>query len=53
MTTYLNEPQKKFKEACVKEVEEMALHPLSHEQFLEQIERNRKDSDLQGSHNTE
>ena len=49
MRKYLSESHKAYSEACQKEVEEMLQHPLSHEQFLEQIERQRKASNLQGA----
>ena len=48
MRRYLSESHKAYSEACQKEVEEMRQHPLTHEEFLEQIERQRKASNLQG-----
>ena len=46
---YLGEFHKKYSEACQKEVAEMSKHPLSHDEFLAQIERNRRPSELQGT----
>lgn len=43
---YLNEKHKKYSEACQKEVEEMAKHPLTHEQFLAQIAEQNRESIL-------
>lgn len=43
---YLNEAHKKYSEACQKEVEEMAKHPLTYEQFLEQIAEQNMESEL-------
>lgn len=45
---YLGEAHKKYSERCQAEVKEMQKHPLSHQEFLEQIEMNRKCSELQG-----
>lgn len=45
---YLNEAHKKYSEACQKEVEEMAKHPLTHEQFLAQIAEQNRESELGG-----
>jgi len=39
--TYLSESHRKYSEACQKEVERMAQHPLSAEQKAEQMRRNR------------
>lgn len=44
MRTYFNESHKRYSEACQKEVEEMSKHPLSEEEFREQIRRNREES---------
>ena len=46
---YLSESHRKSSEACQKAVEEMSRHPLSYEQKLEQINRNRQKSSLQGT----
>lgn len=35
----LGESHKKYSTACQKEVAEMSKHPLSHEEFLAQIEK--------------
>ena len=43
---YLGPEHKAYSEACQREVEEMAKHPLTHQEFLEQIERNRRGSEL-------
>lgn len=43
---YLSEAHRKYSEACQKEVEEMAKHPLTHEQFLEQIAEQNRESEL-------
>ena len=42
--TYINESHRKYEEACMREVEEMAKHPLSNEQFVAQCLRNREDA---------
>lgn len=42
--TYFSEAHKKYSEACQKEVEEMSKHPLTHDQFEEQMRRNREES---------
>ena len=44
MRKYFNESHRKYSEACQREVEEMSKHPLSHEEFREQIRRNREES---------
>lgn len=46
---YLGESHKKYSEACQKAVERMSKHPYTHEQCLEQVERLRKASELQGT----
>lgn len=45
---YLGQKHKEYSENCQREVAEMQRHPLTHGQFLEQIERNRKASELRG-----
>lgn len=45
---YLSPEHTKYSEQCQREVAEMQRHPLTHGQFLEQIERNRKASELRG-----
>ena len=45
---YLGPEHKEYSERCQEEVRQMQQHPLTHEEFLEQIERNRKCSELQG-----
>jgi len=40
--TYINESHRKYEEACMREVEEMAKHPLSNEQFVAQCLRNQE-----------
>lgn len=45
---YLGPEHKEYSERCQAEVKEMQKHPLTHHDFLEQIERNRKCSELQG-----
>lgn len=40
--TYINESHRKYVEACEKEIEEMAKHPLSNEEFIAQSIRNRE-----------
>lgn len=40
--TYINESHRKYEEACRREVEEMAKHPLTNEQFVAQCLRNRE-----------
>lgn len=45
---YLGESHKEYSEACQKAVERMSELPYSHEQCLEQVERLRKASELQG-----
>ena len=42
--TYINESHRKYEEACMREVEEMAKHPLTNEQFVAQCLRNREDA---------
>ena len=42
--TYFNESHRKYSEACQREVEEMDKHALGHEEFREQIRRNREES---------
>jgi hypothetical protein len=39
--TYTSESHRKYSEACQREVDEMAKHPLSIEQMEEQMDRNR------------
>ena len=39
----------KYTQECIKEVEEMSKHPLSQEQFTQQIEENRRRSELRGT----
>ena len=46
---YLSASHKKSSEACQREVEEMLKHPCSFEEAMEQLERNRKASELQGT----
>ena len=36
---YLGDAHKKYSERCQAEVKEMQKHPLTHQEFLEQIER--------------
>lgn len=43
---YLNESHKEYSEACQKEVEEMGQQPLTHEEFLEQIAEQNRESEL-------
>lgn len=43
---YLSETHKRYSETCQKEVEEMAKHPLTYEQFLEQIAEQNRESEL-------
>lgn len=43
---YLGPEHLAYSEACQRDVEEMAKHPLTHQEFLEQIERNRSGSEL-------
>ena len=45
---YLGPEHKANSERCQAEVKEMQKHPLTHQEFLEQIERNRTASELQG-----
>lgn len=45
---YLGEAHKEYSERCQAEVKEMQRHPLTHQEFLEQIERNREHSELRG-----
>ena len=45
---YLGEDHKEYSERCQAEVKQMQQHPLSYQEFLEQIERNRTASELQG-----
>ena len=45
---YLGQEHKEYSEKCEQEVAEMQRQPLTYEQFLDQIERNRKGSDLKG-----
>lgn len=45
---YLGPEHKAYSERCQAEVKDMQKHPLSHGEFLGQIERNRKVSELQG-----
>jgi len=40
--TYINESHRKYSEACQREVEKWAKHPLSGEQQAEQMRRNRE-----------
>jgi len=47
---YFSEAHRKYSEACQKEVEEMSKHPLSHEQFEEQMRRNREESLRRAEH---
>ena len=42
--TYLSETHRRHSEACQREVNEMAKHPLTHEQMEEQIRRTRRES---------
>ena len=42
--TYINESHRKYEDACMREVEEMAKHPLTNEQFVAQCLRNREDA---------
>lgn len=39
---YINDSHRKYSEECLKEVEEFLKHPLSGEQQLEQMRRNRE-----------
>lgn len=45
---YLGDAHKEYSERCQAEVKKMQQHPLSHQEFLKQIERNRTASELQG-----
>ena len=42
--TFINDSHRMYEEACMREVEEMAKHPLSNEQFVAQCIRNREDA---------
>lgn len=45
---YLGPEQKEYSEKCQREVAKMQRYPLTYEQFLNQIERNRKGSEFEG-----
>lgn len=45
---YLGPEHQAYSEACQRDVEEMAMHPLTHQEFMAQIERNRQGSELGG-----
>lgn len=40
--TYINESHRNYEEACMREVKEMAKHPLTNEQFVAQCLRNQE-----------
>ena len=46
MRCYLGPEHKAYSEACQREVEEMATHPLTHQGFLAQIKRMHDKSEL-------
>lgn len=48
---YLGQEHKEYSEKCQQEVAEMQRHPLTYEQFLQQIERNRRFPDCQKINN--
>lgn len=45
---YLGPEHKEYSEKCQREVAKMQRYPLTYEQFLNQIEHNRKGSELEG-----
>lgn len=50
---YLGSEHKEYSEKCQQEVVKMQRHPLTHEQFLKQIERNRRGVDCRKIYDVE